>query len=95
MPDLSSVRFRPSEQVVAQPVGQETVILHVPSERFVTLDDTGAAMWRIGSASASVAQAIDTLIDEYDVDRSTLEADFMAFAERLHSLELANLEPIV
>lgn len=94
MTDLSHVRLAPSDQVVAQGVGPELVILHVPSERFITLDDVGAQMWRTASVSATAAQAITTLLDEFDVERATLEADFASFAARLASLGLAQLIPI-
>ena len=93
--ELSRLRFVPSDQVIAQVVGSETVILHIPTERFVTLDEIGADMWRAGSDSATVAEAIGSLLNEYDVERSVLEADFVAFAERLAGLELAQLTPVV
>ena len=94
MTDLLSVRFSPSDQVVAQVVGSETVILHVPSERFVTLDDVAAEMWRIGSESVTAAEAITALLHDFNVERSVLEADFIAFAKRLSELELAQLVPV-
>ena len=94
MTDLSGMRFRPSDDVVVQGVGAETVILHVPSERFVTLDDIGADMWRVASTSPTVSQTIDTLLTKFDVERSVLEADFLAFADRLSALDLAKLEPL-
>jgi hypothetical protein len=94
MTDLSGMRFRPSDDIVVQGVGAETVILHVPSERFVTLDDVGAEMWRVASASPTVTDTINTLLTEFDVERSVLETDFLAFANRLSSLNLAKLEPV-
>ena len=92
--ELSSVRFSPSDQVVVQVVGSETVILHVPSERFVTLDDVAAEMWRIGSESATAAEAITVLLHDFHVERSVLEADFISFVKRLSELELAQLLPV-
>ncbi len=94
MTDLSGMRFRPSDDVVVQTVGAETVLLHVPSERFVTLDDIGAEMWRVACTSVTVSQTIDALLLEFDVERSVLETDFLAFSNRLNSLDLAKLEPI-
>lgn len=68
-------------------VGESTVVL-VPSSSmdFVELDDIGTAIWS-ALATHSTASAIATsLLDEYEVDLATLEADVADYLERLVAL---------
>lgn len=91
--DLLAQRLVASPHAVAQSVGEETVLLHVPSERFVSLDDVASAMWTAALAAPSLDHAVDALLLEFDVDRTTLATDLTAFVTQLVELELASLQP--
>lgn len=70
------VRFGPD--VLIQQVGGESVLLDLRSEQYFGLDPVGTRMMTLINEAGSVAAALDRLAEEYDVDRSTLEADALA-----------------
>lgn len=93
MSPFFSQRLVASPDAVAQSVGGETVLLHIPSERFVSLDDIATAMWETATAAPSLDAAVSTLLEEFDAERSQIEGDLQTFVETVTSLELATLVP--
>jgi hypothetical protein len=69
------LRIRVPPDVLFQEVGGETVLLDLGSEEYFGLDAVGTRVWQLLSGGASVGQAIDALLEEYDVEREVLEGD--------------------
>lgn len=90
-----SFRLVCSPDAVAQNVGSEMVLLHVPSDRFVSLDEVGSAMWRATTENASLDEALVVLLAEFEVDVTRLRADLASFVKELEELGIAALEPPV
>ena len=61
--------------VLVQELQGESVLLNVNTEYYYGLDEVGTRMWTVLSEAPSIADAIDTLLDEYEVERATLESD--------------------
>ena len=49
----------------------------------LTLNETGALLWRTMEQGGGLEQMADALTAEYDVDRKTALADAKAFADKL------------
>jgi predicted mannosyl-3-phosphoglycerate phosphatase (HAD superfamily) len=75
--------FAISEQVLARRTGDEMVLLNLDNEQYYGLDEVGARFWAQIESGASFDQAVDALLDEYDVDRETLVVDLTALVEDL------------
>jgi len=50
-------------------------LLDLASESYFGLDEIGARIWGLLGEDKNVDQILDTLLQEYEVDRETLEAD--------------------
>jgi hypothetical protein len=61
--------------VVMQEVEGESVLLNLDSEHYFGLDDVGTSMWAALAASASIQEAHDALLAEYDVPPEVLRED--------------------
>lgn len=61
--------------VVARVVGDETVIVDLDSERYFTLNHTGATIWSALSAGMSAAKAEDDLVEQFGVARDAAASD--------------------
>ena len=72
------VRFRPD--VLIQQVGGDSVLLNLASDAYFSLDAIGTRMLQVLQESDSVAEAVDRLVEEYEVDRPTLERDMLELA---------------
>jgi hypothetical protein len=78
-----SQRIEISPDVLFQEVGGETVLLDLESEHYFGLDAVGTRIWGLIGEGASVGGMVDTLLQEYEVERATLEADVAALLARL------------
>jgi len=67
--------FTISEDALFQEVSGETVLLDLVSENYFGLDEAGTRVWALLVEGASVGQIVNTLLDEYEVDRTTVEKD--------------------
>lgn len=73
-------RVRLHPDVLIQRVGGESVLLSLASDAYFSLDATGTRMLQVLQESASMADAVDRLLEEYAVDRPTLERDLLELA---------------
>jgi len=70
-------------QVMARQIGDETVILDLGSGTYFGLDPVGARVWQLIGEGKALGEICDTLLDEYEVARDTLERDVLDLAEKL------------
>jgi hypothetical protein len=63
--------------------GQDTVILSLASGYLYTCNDTTAAFLSAVDGKRTVAQIVDQLLEQYEVDRQKLEADLLGIADKL------------
>ena len=69
--------------VLVQELEGESVMLNVNTENYYGLDEVGTRMWAVLREAPSIHQAIDILLNEYDVERATLERDIEKFIRQL------------
>ena len=75
-------------QVMSRLVGEETVVLDLASGHYFGLDAVGKLIWESVSDGKSLADAVDAIVAEYEVDKSQAEADVKAFASQLVERDL-------
>ena len=76
------------KDVLFQEVGGETVLLDLDSERYFGLDAVGTRVWALINEGMVLGEVINTLLEEYEVDRVTLESDVEALLESLREAGL-------
>lgn len=69
---------------VVVPLGTNTVSFR----SVISLNDTGAFLWKLLEKETSEEELLEAVLKEYDIDRQTAEADIQAF---LNSVREANL----
>ncbi len=72
-----------SPEVLFQEVSGEIVLLDLASENYFGLDEIGARIWTLLSEGNSLGSVLDTLEQEYDVERAVLENDVGSLLEEL------------
>ena len=88
--NLSDKVYIPT-QVMARTVGDETVILDLASGTYFGLDPVGARIWQLMADGQTLAAICDTLLDEYEVTRETLEGDILRLTAELSAKGLVSL----
>jgi len=84
-------RFKISNEVLSQEVNGETVLLDLEGESYFGLNEVGTRIWQLLQSEQTVAEALDTLSDEYDVSREQLESDVSDLLGKLSDAGLVSL----
>lgn len=76
------------DDVMICAVKDEAVLLHVSTERYLTLNESALRMWELLTAG-SEESALRTLGAEFEVDPERLRADLEGFRRQVLELGLA------
>lgn len=76
-------RWKPSPDVAWRRVGDEAVVLHVPSSVYFSLNDSAAFLWERLAAGESAAEAAEQLELAYEVEPALARRDAAALLEEL------------
>ena len=68
-------KFSIPGDVLFQDVSGETVLLDMDSEQYFGLDEVGTRIWAMLNEGRAAGQIVDMLLEEYEVERVSLEAD--------------------
>ena len=80
-----------SKDVLAQELAGETVLLDLASENYFGLDAVGTRIWQLLNEGRTGSDLIDTLLDEYEVEREVLERDISELLNRLSEAGLIEI----
>ncbi|WDA41870.1 PqqD family protein [Erythrobacter sp. BLCC-B19] len=83
MTDILQAQWRISDQAIANTVGDEMVVLHLGNGTYFGLDPVGKILWEALAGGQSPADACDTILERYDIDRATAEQDLRQFLGEL------------
>ena len=94
MTDLNKAVEIPDD-VLVRIVDGEAVLLNLDNETYYGLDDVSTDFWAAITESNTLADAVERLQGEFDVDAETLRTDFGAFISELVDAGLVSLtEPV-
>ena len=85
-------RITASADVLVQEIDGQSALLNLKTERYFGLDDVGTEIWKAVTSAGTVAEAIERLLDVYDVDADTLRADVLALLQRLEENGLIQID---
>jgi hypothetical protein len=80
--------FRINSDVVSRQMGNELVLVHLGTDRILSLNTTGARLWDLLKAGCSRDQIQAQLLQEFDVDETTLHAEIDSLISQMLSEEL-------
>jgi hypothetical protein len=62
--------LRPSNEVVSRKLGDRLVVVNLRTNRIYELNSTASRMWELLEAGSNRTEIEETLLEEYDVERS-------------------------
>jgi methyltransferase-like protein len=97
MPGLKSIPSH-SRSIVTTKTGHEYVLVPVTNNiadmtSMYTLNETGAFIWEHIDGKKSIADIIDILAEEYEVDHETATGDVTSFVEEMRKYLVISDEP--
>lgn len=87
----SSAKITIPDGVLIQELQGESVLLNINTENYYGLDEVGTRMWAVLSDAPTIGQAIELLLEEYEVDRTTLEKDITDLLTQLLDRKLVEI----
>ena len=81
-----------SDEVLAQEVGDEVVLLDLAGERYFGLDPVGTRIWGLLPESADLASVLAQLCAEFDAPQAQIEADLLALIAALREAGLVTVD---
>jgi hypothetical protein len=75
--------YRARSEVRFRTVGEEGVVVRQDTAEVIAVNDVGASLLSLLRTPKSVAEMVEALLAEYDVDRDTLRRDVSKFLEKL------------
>lgn len=80
---MDTTRYQPSADVIAHPMGQDMIVLHLGTSRFFELNRTGARLWQLLAAGCRRAEIRERLAAEFDVSVAELDREIDGLLSRL------------
>ncbi|MPZ64374.1 MAG: PqqD family peptide modification chaperone [Pseudonocardiaceae bacterium] len=77
-----------STNISARTIGDETIVLSLPSSSYFTITGVGTRVFELLAEDTSLDELVETIVDEYEVDPATARHDIEAFIDRLRAVEL-------
>lgn len=69
--------------VLLQEIRGESVLLNLSSGRYFGLNAVGTRMWQVCTSAASLQDALNQLVAEYEVDPKRLEQELQELVDQL------------
>ncbi len=88
----AEARVRPDPNVLAKRVGEETVLVHLETNRIYELNRTAASLWDLLAASPTKAELEERMALEFDVERDELVREIQVLLSELGSERLILME---
>lgn len=88
MHDLLDQKLRISDKTTSSTVGDEAVLLHLEQGTYYALDEVGALIWQKLKEGLVPREIPDQIVNSYEIDQETAEADVRAFLQELKRRQL-------
>lgn len=79
------------DHVLMRKARGETVLLNLDNEQYYGLRGVGTRLWDLVEAGTRFSEAIDSLLEEFDVDRATLTTDLAELLDDLQQNGLVHI----
>ncbi|HEY9873067.1 MAG TPA: PqqD family protein [Candidatus Obscuribacterales bacterium] len=73
------------DSVLMEDMAGEAIMLNMTTEQYHALDEVGARMLTVLIESESIQAAIESLLEEFEVEPAVLQADLLEYIEDLNS----------
>lgn len=85
--------IKPSPDVLARELGDDTVLLDLKSGTYFGLDKVGARIWALLVTGRSEERILDALTEEFDGERSAMRADLHRLLDEMAEQGLIARQP--
>jgi hypothetical protein len=80
------------EQTLIQNLGDEAAVLHLESEEYFTLNETGMLIVDLLKECESVQQICDRFSEEYEIEPDQFQQDLLKYLEELVKNDIVRVQ---
>ena len=77
-----------STDISARALGDELIVLSLPTSRYLTITGVGIRVFELLAEDTSLDEVVGTIVEEYEVERAVARRDIEGFLGRLRDVEL-------
>jgi len=92
MSSILTHRATISKSILRSELADELVFLNLDDENYYGLDDVGVRVWKLIEEHGDLRTVYETLLEEYEVDRTQLLKDMENLVQQLVQAGLIHLE---
>jgi hypothetical protein len=85
------MKIAAAENVLFRVFGDEAVLLHLDTEQYYSLNDTGVRIWQLLDEGHSVDETCARMVEEFAVEDAVIRADVLALIEELKAADLIEI----
>ena len=89
----STTRLRHSANATFQSVAGETILIHLVSGSYYSLNEVGTVFWQMLDGSVTIGACAAQIAQEYDAPVDQVQADLLEIAGELVPEDLAEAVP--
>ena len=87
------IALKVNGELILREIAGENILIPVGAtalriQGMISLTESGVLLWNRLQTECTEEDLVDAVLEEYDVDRETAEADVQAFLNQLRALEL-------
>lgn len=82
------MKIAAADNVLFRTFGDEAVLLHLDTEQYYSLNETGVRIWQLLDEGRSVDETCARMAEEFDVEDALVRADVLALIEELKAADL-------
>jgi hypothetical protein len=77
-----------STDISARAIGDETIVLSLATSRYFTITGVGTRVFELLAEDISLDDLVESIVEDYEIDRDTARRDIKAFVDRLRDAQL-------
>lgn len=77
--------------VVKADIQDEVIILHPDSQMYYSLNPMGSRVWELLQNPIKGSEIVESIVEEFDVERTRCENDILSFLEMLYEKDLVQI----
>lgn len=89
----AETRVKATPEQVSSELGKEVVILHIQNGMYYGLDEVGVVIWRKLQEGGRVADIVESVLQEFDVERERCQQDVLRILREMMDAQLVVVEP--
>jgi hypothetical protein len=84
-------KFKKTNNFVESDIEGQVVMMSIENSKYFGMDEIGTQIWQLVDKNLTYNEIIESLLDEYEIDRDTCEKESTEFIDKLLKYKLIEM----